>query len=89
MTKIEIKYRKGFPTEKCVKELIIEFFGDSLYAPRISSYGFSGKLIWDRVFINDRIDDFAAFLNENGAKVKDYRLYDSPTIGSLDFEKKP
>ena len=84
---MNIKYIKGYPTQKCVQELISSFWGNSV-APRISSYGFNGKLIWDRSSINSRIDDFAAFLNENGAPVKDYRLYDSPSVGMLTFEEK-
>lgn len=85
---IEVKYKKGFPTQKCIRELIVAFWGETLFAPRISSYGFNGSLIWDRPGVNEKIDSFASFLNESGVEVKDYHLYDSPRTGQLFLQKK-
>lgn len=87
MMEIKIKYIKGYPTIKCITELILSFWGDTSHRPRISSYGFDGKLIWDRRGVNERIDDFALYLTEAGVEVKDYQLYNSPSTGCLQLKK--
>ncbi len=88
MSEIIVKYRKGLPTEKCMNELIHGFWGSYLHCPRVpDSYKYNACLIWDRKGINEKIDSFCEYLTDNGVKVKDYDLYNSPSVGHLRLEK--
>jgi hypothetical protein len=80
----EIKYRNGLPTGKCIRELILEFWGDTTYAPYINAaYQYTGGLIWQRKGVNERVVEFIKFLTERGITVKGHRIYESPTTGAI------
>lgn len=87
MKEVTVKYRKGLPTEKCLNELIDAFFikGNKPRVPQ--SYKFSGHIIWDRGGINEKIPSFVDFITDNAIEVKDYHLYDSPSVGHIYIRK--
>ena len=92
MSEIKVKYIKGIPTKKCIRELIKEFFGEiHSYKIRPSSYSWEGEsvyLTWSRDEINERIDEFAGYLTEHGIEVGTLRLYKSPMTGGLQIKNK-
>jgi len=83
---LEIKYRKGIPTQKSILQLTKEFFGDDYFMVyEGAGYGNpeSSCLIWSRRVIQARSKEFSKFLNEKGIKTANYRPYVPPTTGSI------
>ncbi len=88
MSEIIVKYRKGLPTEKCMWELIYKFWGQKRYPQISQAYKYNGTIVWQQKGINEKVDEFVAFLSENGVTVKDYSLYENYTVGHIWITKK-
>ncbi len=86
--KIQVKYRNGLPTEKCLMELIDLFFeGDAGIYPS-QSYKSLGTIVWQREYLNDKIDSLVSFLTDYGISIRDYCLYMKPAVGHIWITRK-
>mgnify|MGYP001614092302 CR=1 FL=1 len=83
---INVKYRNGYPTKISLQQTIDTFFNDTFNKPHIGHS--QGVLIWQRKGINERIEDFRAYLESLGVQVERCNLYESPRIGSIMLKKK-
>lgn len=90
-TEIKIKYIKGLPTLKCIRELTMQFFGEKDWWKVSTGTYWKGNgacLLWSRDGLNERMDEFAGFLKEYGIDVGELRLYESPKVGSLEIKNR-
>jgi len=87
---MKIIYRKGYPSKSSIQKLIDEYFVNIKgYFPfNYDCISWLGQINWQRSYMNEHIDGFVTFLNEKGAAVKSYDLYESPTTGNITFQKK-
>jgi hypothetical protein len=84
-----IRYISGYPAKSGLRKLIGEFWGDTIYVPRISgTYKYSGCLVWERDSINLRIHDFIDFLKSKGIEVERFNLHVSPTSGTIILKRR-
>ena len=82
---IEIKYRFGIPTKKCVWELL-NTFDDRMKAHPCHLYGpQSPYIVWQDNYTQSRIEQFIDWASEMGISFGKYRPYESPTVGQLNF----
>lgn len=85
MTK-EIKFRKGYPTQKYLYSLIHTIVDSGV----CTSYKFGGdvwgsSIFWTSDEVQAKIHDIVKVLNDNGVKTGKIRDYRSSMVGSLEI----
>jgi len=88
-----IKYIKGLPTKKSIFELIEEFGDYNFFGtkPCTGYGGYGGNyLIWSRLQVQARIEEFIQFGTDKGILFGYYQPYDSKNmkVGKLEILKK-
>ena len=81
----KIIYRNGYPTKKSIKALLNEYNIHGVMS--MDSYESTHSICWGGNSKNENMLNFVDTLSNLGIKVSKFKAANSPTTGSITFEK--